>query len=98
MLDIKTALQKFGYVVEDMAMDNDIQGEELLENSECVVLLGSSLVQIANGNKLATPPSLIIPLDNGGILYFFVKFCLIFIMFLYKFVFGKQRMCCFAWQ
>ncbi len=51
VLDIKTALQKFGYVVEDMAMDNDIQGEELLENSECVVLLGSSLVQIANGNK-----------------------------------------------
>ncbi|HRF36447.1 MAG TPA: hypothetical protein PLZ09_04025, partial [Clostridia bacterium] len=51
VLDIKTALQKFGYVVDDMAMDNDIQGEELLENSECVVLLGSSLVQIANGNK-----------------------------------------------
>ena len=51
VLDIKTSLQKFGYVVDDMAMNNDIQGEELLENSECVVLLGSSHAQFENRKK-----------------------------------------------
>lgn len=65
--DIKADLQKFGYVVDDMVVDENISGEELLENSECVVLLGSELADIVSGNKC------IIVVDNLALFEIFHK-------------------------